>query len=306
MADINISDLISYHNSHKKLATITAVLPPGRYGALNCENNLVKSFQEKPRGDGGRINGGFFVLSPKCIPLIKDDNTVWEDYPLKKLAESLVSIAKASNCNTKALITNMDDPLSSSIGNSLEVETVVEVLLGKNKNEYALLDTTIALSVELYSIVYSEKSPSEIKQKIYSLLESGHVAECFEKMVSALGGPKNFLSIYQKVLPRANSVVPVKAKKAGFISQINTKALGDVLVKIGGGRQKASDKLDLSVGFTEVVKSGQEVNKKTSLLFLHGAGELLTTSLEKEISDCFSISESGPAQLRTPILQKVV
>jgi glucose-1-phosphate cytidylyltransferase len=87
LADINISDLISYHNSHKKLATITAVLPPGRYGALNCENNLVRSFQEKPRGDGGRINGGFFVLSPKCIPLIKDDNTAWEEYPLKKLAE---------------------------------------------------------------------------------------------------------------------------------------------------------------------------------------------------------------------------
>ena len=87
LADINITDLISYHNSHKKLATITAVLPPGRYGALNCENNLVKSFQEKPRGDGGRINGGFFVLSPKCIPLIKDDNTAWEEYPLKKLAE---------------------------------------------------------------------------------------------------------------------------------------------------------------------------------------------------------------------------
>ena len=86
-------------------------------------------------------------------------------------------------------------------------------------------------------------------------------------------------------------MVPVKAKKAGFISQINTKALGDVLVKIGGGRQKASDKLDLSVGFTEVVKSGQEVNKKTPLLFLHGAGELLTASLEKEINDCFSISE---------------
>ena len=224
----------------------------------------------------------------------------------EKLAKSLVSVSNASNCKAKALITSMDDPLSSSIGNSLEVETVVEILLGKNKNEQALLDTTIALSVELYSMVYSGRSPSEIKRKIYSLLESGHVAEYFEKMVSALGGPKNFLSIYQKVLPRANAVVPVKAKKEGFISQINTKALGDVLVKIGGGRQKASDKLDLSVGFTEVVKSGQEVNKKTSLLFLHGAGELLTASLEKEINDCFSNSENVPEQLRNPIVQKVI
>ena len=87
LADINISDLISFHKSHNKLATITAVRPPGRYGALNCENNLVKNFKEKPRGDGGRINGGFFVLSPKCIPLIKNDDTAWEDYPLKKLAD---------------------------------------------------------------------------------------------------------------------------------------------------------------------------------------------------------------------------
>jgi len=155
-------------------------------------------------------------------------------------------------------------------------------------------------------MVYSGKSPSEIKRKIYSRLESGHVAECFEKMVSALGGPKNFLSIYQKVLPRAKSIIPVKAKQEGFISQINTKALGDILVKMGGGRQKASDKLDLSVGFTKVVKSGEEVNKKTSLLFLHGSRELLTASLEKEINDCFSISESGPAKSRNPILQKVV
>ena len=132
------------------------------------------------------------------------------------------------------------------------------------------------------------------------------MAECFEKMVSALGGPKNFMSIYQKVLPRANSVVPVKAKKEGVISQIDTKALGNILIKIGGGRQKASDNLNLSVGFTKVVKSGEEVNKKTSLLFLHGSRELLTASLEKEINDCFSISESGPVKLRNPILQKVV
>ena len=108
----------------------------------------------------------------------------------------------------------------------------------------------------------------EIKQKIYSLFDSGHVAERFEKMVSALGGPKHFLSTYKEVLPRAESVVPIKAKKEGFITQINTKALGNILIKMGGGRQKASDKLDLSVGFTKVVKSGKKVNAKTSLLFL--------------------------------------
>ncbi len=223
----------------------------------------------------------------------------------KKLAKSLVSVSNASNCKTKALITSMDDPLSSSIGNSLEVETVVEILVGKSKYEQALLDTTIALSVELYSMIFSEKSQMEIKQKIHSLLESGHVAERFEKMVSALGGPKHFLSTYKTVLPRAETVVPIKARKEGFINQINTKALGNILIKMGGGRQKASDKLDLSVGFTKVVKSGEKVNTKTSLLFLHVADKFFTPSLEDEISGCFSISDREPEHSKDIILQKV-
>ena len=223
----------------------------------------------------------------------------------KKLAKSLVSVSKASNCKTKALITSMDDPLSSSIGNSLEVETVVEVLLGKNKNEQALLDTTIALSVELYSMVFSDKSHTEIKQKIYSLIESGHVAERFEKMVSALGGPKHFLSTYKEVLPKADFSVPIKAKKEGYITQINTKALGNILIKMGGGRQKASDKLDPSVGFTRVSKSGEKVNTKTSLLILHSEDKFVTSSLVDEISDCFSISEREPEHRKNLILQKV-
>ena len=224
----------------------------------------------------------------------------------KKLAQSLVSVANASKCRTKALITNMDDPLSSSIGNSLEVETVVEVLLGKNKNEKALLDTTIALSIELYSMVCSEMSQSEIENKVCNLLESGHVAERFEKMVSALGGPKDFLSTYKKVLPKTECVTPIKAKKEGFITQINTKALGNILIKMGAGRQKASDKLNLSIGFTKVVKSNEKVDTKKALLILHCPDKFLSQSLEEEIINCFCISDIGSAQFKNPVLQKVV
>ncbi|RPF74967.1 MAG: glucose-1-phosphate cytidylyltransferase [Rickettsiales bacterium TMED289] len=87
LSDLNISDSIEFHKKHKKLATITAVKPPGRYGALEIKDNLVSSFTEKPSGDGSFINGGFFVLSPKVIDLIKDDNTVWEQEPLNSLAQ---------------------------------------------------------------------------------------------------------------------------------------------------------------------------------------------------------------------------
>jgi glucose-1-phosphate cytidylyltransferase len=84
--DSNITDLIKYHNSQGKLATVTAVRPPGRYGALNIKKSgIVESFQEKPDGDGSWINGGFFVLSPKVVEHISDDKTLWEDEPLEKL-----------------------------------------------------------------------------------------------------------------------------------------------------------------------------------------------------------------------------
>jgi glucose-1-phosphate cytidylyltransferase len=87
VGDINISALLAFHREHGKDATLTAVYPPGRFGALDLgQDGQVTAFKEKPQGDGGMINGGFFVLSPKVIDLIKDDSTVWEREPLETLA----------------------------------------------------------------------------------------------------------------------------------------------------------------------------------------------------------------------------
>jgi len=88
VADVDISAQMAFHRAHGKLATITAVQPPGRYGALQMKGNTVRGFAEKPRGEGGRINGGFFVLSPKAIDLIDGDQTSWEIGPLEQLAAS--------------------------------------------------------------------------------------------------------------------------------------------------------------------------------------------------------------------------
>ena len=87
VADIDITAAIAFHRSHGRLATVTAVLPPGRYGALKMQGAEVIGFSEKPRGDGGLINGGFFVLSPMCLELLADDRSSWEGEPLVRLAE---------------------------------------------------------------------------------------------------------------------------------------------------------------------------------------------------------------------------
>lgn len=87
VSDVNISALIQFHRSHGLKATVTAVRPPGRYGALEMKGQAVTGFTEKPRGDGGMINGGFFVLSPSVIDLITGDDSSWEGEPLNRLVQ---------------------------------------------------------------------------------------------------------------------------------------------------------------------------------------------------------------------------
>ena len=89
LGNVNISKLIKFHENHGKLATLTAVRPPGRYGAIKFgDEDKVDSFKEKPDGDGSWINGGFFVLNPDAIDLIQDDKTSWELEPLNALTQS--------------------------------------------------------------------------------------------------------------------------------------------------------------------------------------------------------------------------
>ena len=86
VGDVDITQLIRFHREQGTLATLTATQPPGRFGALNIDKHKITSFQEKPHGDGGWVNGGFFVLSPKLIDYVEGDNTMWEREPMERLA----------------------------------------------------------------------------------------------------------------------------------------------------------------------------------------------------------------------------
>ena len=95
LSDLSIRDLIDHHNKQKTLSTVTAVQPPGRFGALNIEKNKIISFEEKPSGDGSWINGGYFVLEPGIFDYVENDQTVWERQPLETLAkDSQLSVHK--------------------------------------------------------------------------------------------------------------------------------------------------------------------------------------------------------------------
>lgn len=88
LSNVNISELLQFHEKKQTIATITAIQPPGKFGRLNLDQNRVKSFEEKPDGDGGWVNGGFFVLEPQVFDYLGDDSTIWEREPLEKLAKN--------------------------------------------------------------------------------------------------------------------------------------------------------------------------------------------------------------------------
>jgi glucose-1-phosphate cytidylyltransferase len=108
VSDINIQKLIEFHQAHGKLATVTAIQPPGRYGALNLNSESVEQFQEKPAGDGAWINGGFFVLEPQVIDFIAGPSTAWEESPLKQLADQQALMAYRHTGFWKAMDTLRD------------------------------------------------------------------------------------------------------------------------------------------------------------------------------------------------------
>ena len=88
VSDVNITELVAFHKAQKVKATLTATLPPGRFGALDMQGGKVQTFKEKPKGDGAMINGGFFVLSPSVLDLLEGDDCIWERAPLETLADS--------------------------------------------------------------------------------------------------------------------------------------------------------------------------------------------------------------------------
>ena len=118
VADIDIARQLAFHKEHGKLATVTSVMPPGRYGALRLEDDLVQGFDEKPQGDGASINGGFFVLSPKVIDYIEGDNSSWEGEPIKRIAQEGQLMAFAHNGFWQAMDTLREKTLLENLWDS--------------------------------------------------------------------------------------------------------------------------------------------------------------------------------------------
>ena len=206
------------------------------------------------------------------------------------LAKSLVTVSNKSGCKTTALVTDMNQPLSQSIGNSLEVLAAIDILKGSSK-DYRLLDVSNSLGISILCSSNMCKNKKEAQLLISSVLSSGKAAEKFSQMVSELGGANDFFEKPQNYLTPSNIQKNICCKKSGYVKKVNTKNLGIILIVLGGGRQKVEDAIDFSVGIKLLIEKGTYVEKNQPICTLYARDQESFNIAEKEIIESFEIGE---------------
>ncbi|WP_444464010.1 thymidine phosphorylase [Rhodobacter capsulatus] len=213
----------------------------------------------------------------------------------RALAESLVKTANDAGCRTSALMTDMDQSLGQSAGNALEVLEVMETLTGTSVNE-ALWDVTAALGGEVLMLAGKAASLDDGAALIDAAIESGRAAEKFGQMVAALGGPFDFVERYPDRLPAAPVILPVAAPRAGYVARVNGRALGEAVVRLGGGRLVGSDRINPSVGLSGLVMIGADVGPGEALALVHAPDQARAERAAAAVLAAYQLSETPPEE----------
>lgn len=210
----------------------------------------------------------------------------------KALAQALVNTAKAAGCATRALITDMNQPLAPSLGTSVELAEVLSVLRDPQPRS-RLCKLSLVLAGEVLALAGSYPSPEAGARAALDVLHSGAAAEKFGAMIHALKGPARLLEDPEQFLPRAPEVLPVLADSTGQISAIDGVALGHLVVRLGGGRLRSDDVIDPRVGLTRVASLGDAVRPGDPIAFIHAATRGAAETAEGAVRAAIQIGETG-------------
>ena len=219
-----------------------------------------------------------------------------------ELARSLVSVANGAGLKTSALITDMDQPLASAAGNGLEVANACEFLAGRLENR-RVMAITVALGAELLVSAGLSSSVEDAGKKLTRTIASGAAAEHFERMVAALGGPKDLLRDHDSYLAKAPIVKPVYADDEGSITAIRTRDLGLAVIELGGGRRVASDTIDHRVGLSNLISKGYRADFENPLCMVHAADEASFERAAAIIRAAYVIGEAWEES--APVVERI-
>lgn len=215
----------------------------------------------------------------------------------RALAESLVSVANGAGLPTVGLITDMNEPLGTAAGNALEVQLAVDFLTGK-RIDPRMWDVTVELSAEMLVIGGLRPDLAEARVAIEEAFTSGRAAEIFGSMISALGGPIDFVTKADSYLAKAPVVKPVHAPEAGTIAAVDARAIGVAVVGLGGGRTRPQDAIDPSVGFSSLAGLGEDVGPDRPLGFVHAASDAAADAASAALIAAYRLGdrpERGPS-----------
>jgi thymidine phosphorylase len=222
----------------------------------------------------------------------------------RELARSLVSVANGAGLATTALITDMDAPLADAAGNGLEVRYAIDYLTGARR-EARMHEVTLALGAEMLVLGNLATSLHDGRSRMERAIASGAAAEVFQRMVSALGGPSDLMSRPDTHLRAAPLVQAAWAPKPGFVSAIDTRAVGIAVVELGGGRTRSQDPVDHAVGLTALAGLGDEVGPNRPLAVIHAQDEASLARAASRLSAAYTVSDARVAPAVSAIIERI-
>ncbi|MGR3515322.1 MAG: thymidine phosphorylase [Paracoccaceae bacterium] len=211
----------------------------------------------------------------------------------RALAKSLVITATGAGCKTAALITDMSQPLAPAAGNALEVAEVMRALTEPKNSR--LVDLTLALGAELMVLAGYDTAPEVAAVKLRDTLTNGRARDVFDALINALGGEERFSETWHQRLPEANVIREIAAPQAGKIAAYDGHAIGMGVVHMGGGRLRETDRIDPSVGYSDILPIGAAVAKGAPVARLHAASEKAAQAAERAFLSALSISDDAVA-----------
>ncbi len=213
----------------------------------------------------------------------------------EELALSILATAKRANLRTHALITDMNECLGHTAGNAVEIAESIEYL--KNDQRESRLDEVVmSLCAEMLIMTDLESDGAAARSKVDEAVTSGRAAEVFARMVYELGGPVDIVDNYETHLPIAPVSQAVYPADAGYVAAVDAFAIGNAIIELGGGRRALEDKLDLSVGLTNVAPIGSTVDKERPLAVIQASSDDTAQVAAAMIRDAYEISASPPAE----------
>jgi thymidine phosphorylase len=186
------------------------------------------------------------------------------------LARSIIGTAASARLETRALITDMNETLGETAGNAVEIRESV-LYLTNSRREPRLDAVVLALCAEMLVLAGLETDTASASRRADAAVTSGQAAEVFGRMIAALGGPEDFLERPDHYLPSSPVKSSVPPPRAGYLAAVDARALGNAIIELGGGRRRADDRLDLSVGFTDIAAIGTAVDRERPLALVHAA-----------------------------------